>query len=454
MGFCEKLNKRDNILTCIYFFFFGCSYLEYYNTIINLADILDENFFENGQALMSTFPMAYNTFNFCITVVLTILASKLKVYPFNIFAHSAFILHLLLYIITPFILVFVKGTFGFVLAVIIITLSGLPTPMNSSVFMGLSGLFSGVHNAMFFIGMAAGGVISWVLRAISNEICGDNVNHDLFLTFFLNGLIVVMSHVMYIVMYYTVPLTRELYTLSNSKINTETEVLVPVESVQIKDSEDSHGNAENAFGEDKDKLIGEDSAILDDKQMTGSKNIDFKNKIPVTSTIKKLMINLLSIGLVFFVTLSTFPGLFTGAHYKETETLSQKLSVRVLNMIFMFGDLLSRFAVYIPIKFNQWVVFGFVVARFLFYIPVFVYYLGYYTPVPMFFIMLFFSFTNGYFSAVAIQLANDYMAPPEKKVGGNLVMLSMNIGLTLGSLLLFVFGKTINPYSLDSSLDV
>ena len=120
-------------------------------------------------------------------------------------------------------------------------------------------------------------------------------------------------------------------------------------------------------------------------------------------------------------------------------------------MIFIFGDLLSRFAVYIPIKFNQWIVFGFVISRFLFYIPVFIYYLGYYTPIPMFFIMLLFSFTNGYFSAIGIQLANESMAPSEKKVGGNLVMLAMNIGLTIGSLLLFVFGKTISPYPLDSS---
>ena len=96
-------------------------------------------------------------------------------------------------------------------------LNGLPTPMNSSVFMGLAGMFSGTHSNMYFIGMAAGGLISSCLRLISGAIFSSSPDNDYFLTFYLNGLVAIISYVMFIVMYFTVPFTEECFSQSHKE---------------------------------------------------------------------------------------------------------------------------------------------------------------------------------------------------------------------------------------------
>ena len=195
-------------------------------------------------------------------------------------------------------------------------------------------------------------------------------------------------------MYFTVPLTQQLYKSSND-------------------------------GDEATKLI------VDEEETK-------KEKTPFTVTLKKMFINLFSIGFIFFVTLSMFPGLFTSTSYDE-KNIPQSTTLLLLTMCYMIGDLVSRLCVYIPIRWNKWVMFVLSLSRVLFYIPVFIYYFGIYTePILMLIIMFLLSFTNGYISACSINLAYASIDPSEMKVGGNMVMVAMNGGLSLGSTILFL----------------
>ncbi|KAL7713192.1 Nucleoside transporter [Entamoeba marina] len=370
----------------------------YYNTVLNVGDRLGTHF-DYSLDYMSTFPLFYNWFNFLVAIVLTVMASTLKVFPYHILANFAFILHIILFIVTPFALVYVEGNgFGFWLMIILSTLNGIPTPMNSSVFMGLSGMFSSIHSAIFFIGMAAGGLISSLLRILSKQFFSDSPDSDLFLTFYLNAVVVIISYGMYFYMYYCIPLTKECYT------------------------EKSEGS-----------LL--DEKLIDDKD---------ENKLQgFIRVCKKMWLNLFSINFIFFVTLSIFPGFFMGTSYDES-VMKQDNIVTVITFIFMCGDLLSRFAVYIPIPWNKWPLSALSLSRIIFYVPIFIYYYGVYTdPFVMFAIMLIFSFSNGYISAWAIQVAYKGIPTADMNIAGNLVMVSMNIGLSLGGTLLFLMNTLL-----------
>ncbi|EMD44141.1 nucleoside transporter, putative [Entamoeba histolytica HM-1:IMSS-B] len=395
----QKLTLFQNILTVIFFFFFGSSYLMFYNTLLNVGDLLATHF-TYDLSYMSTFPLFYNWFNFLIAIIMTYLASSLKSFPHNILAHTSFILHILLFVITPFALVFIEGNAaGFWVMICISTFNGLPTPINSSVFMGLSGMFSNIHSAIYFIGMAAGGLISSLLRMLSNAIFKGKPDNDYFLTFYMNGVVLLISYAMYMYMYFCIPLTKELYSQSNQK----------EESVTLLTCE----------GESKSGIKG------------------------FFRVFKKMFINLFSIGFIFFVTLSIFPGFFTATSYDES-TINQSTTVMINTFIFMLGDLLSRFAVYIPIPWNKWPILGLSVVRVVFYIPVFIYYYEVYdNPFVMFAIMLLFSFSNGYVSAWAIQIAYKDVDPNDMKIAGNLVMVAMNVGLSIGGTLLFIMSSTL-----------
>ncbi|ELP92768.1 equilibrative nucleoside transporter, putative [Entamoeba invadens IP1] len=402
-----KLSTAKNIITIVFFFFFGSTYLLFYNTLLNLSDLLATHF-DYSLSYTSTFPLFYNWFNFLVAIILTVLASFLKKFPFNIFAHLSFVIHIILFIVTPFVLVYIpSNAAGFWVMIIMSTLNGVPTPMNASVFMGLSGMFSGVHSAMYFIGMAAGGVISSVLRIISGAIFKNEPNSDFFLSFYLNCMVAMASYAMYIYMYFAIPITQELYEQTNI------------------------ANA----GDETQTILKEETSLQ-----------------AFIRLIKKMAINLFSIGFVFFVTLSIFPGFFTNTQYKALSSSFEQASVVLtITTIFMIGDLLSRFCVYIPIPWNKWLIFIFSVSRVVFYIPVFCYYyIPYTTPWYMFFIMLLFSFTNGYVSAWAIQIAYKEIDPADMKVAGNLVMVSMNVGLSIGGTLLFILSSTL-PNPLDGS---
>ena len=401
----ERLSLAQNIMTVVFFFFSGCSYLMFYNTILNVGDRLAEHF-DYSLSYMSTFPLFYNWFNFLIAIILTYMASTMKKYPNHIMAHVSFILHILLFIIAPFVLNYVPNDgIGFWCMIVVSTFNGIPTPMNSSVFMGLSGMFSSVHSAIYFVGMAAGGLISSLLRIFSGAILSDEKS-DIFFTFYLNGLLLVVTYIMYNVMYFTVPLLQEFYA----------------------------GKSESGIDEESEKILNHESTA----------HTFFR-------VLKSMFINLFSIGFVFFVTLSIFPGFFTGTHYDESD-IKQATTVQITTFIFMLGDLLSRFAVYIKIPYNKWIIFGFSVVRIIFYVPVFIYYYGVYTsPYVMFVIMLLFSFTNGYTSAWAIQIAYKNVAPADMKIAGNLVMVAMNVGLSIGGTLLFLMSSILPAPTSDSS---
>ena len=401
-----QLSKTQNILTTIYFFFYGVTYLLFYNTIINMADVL-ATYFDYHLEFMSTFPLMYCWFCFLMSSIMAYLSNKLKIFPYNILAHFSFIFYIFLFLITPFALVYIKNpAVCFWTAIVLSAIPGVPSAFNSSVFMGVSGMFSSIHNAIYFVGIAAGGLIAWCLRALSNVIFAGNTTADIFLTFYLNGFIAIISYIMYIVMFMGVPLTNQLYTSSNSS-------------------------------EESAKLVNGDEEEENVKQ----------EKVPFTQTLKKMFVNLFSIAFIFFVTLSMFPGLFTAVSYDETN-LAQQTTILLLTMCYMIGDLLSRLCVYIPIQWNQWVMFTLSVSRVLFYIPVFLYYFGIYSePILMLVIMFIFSFTNGYISACSINLAYSTISPVEMKVGGNLVMVAMNGGLSLGSTILFLLNTFISPAS-------
>ena len=197
-------------------------------------------------------------------------------------------------------------------------------------------------------------------------------------------------------MFFTIPLTQQLYEASNQK--------------------DEH------------------QRLIEDEE---EKEVAEKKKVSVFETFKKMSVNLLSVCFVFLVTMSMFPGLFMGSTYDE-KNLDQSTTLLLLSMCYMIGDLLSRLCVYIPIKWNKWIIFILTIARIVFAVPVFIYYFGVYSePILMLFIMLLYSFTNGYFSAVGINLAYASISPEEMKVGGNFVMVFMNGGLSLGGTILF-----------------
>ena len=215
-------------------------------------------------------------------------------------------------------------------------------------------------------------------------------------------------------MYFTVPYTKESFAMANMKDGDETQTL-----------------------------------IEDNDEEKSKKPIE---KISFMTTLKKMFVNLFSVSFIFFVTLSQYPGLYTGTEF-DTEDIPQDQIIIINNLIFMIGDLLSRFAVYIPIKWNKWVIFALSISRVLFYIPILIYYLGVYTnPYVMFVIMLFFSFSNGYISAWGINLAYNDISQSEMKVGGNLVMVSMNVGLICGATLLFIFGTVLPTPESSSSM--
>ena len=88
---CPHLSLVQNILTLVHFFY-GSTCLLFYNTILNLSDLLGKQFNEQTMDYMSTFPLFYNWFDFAVAVVLTLLTNYLPHYPSNLFAHTSFIL--------------------------------------------------------------------------------------------------------------------------------------------------------------------------------------------------------------------------------------------------------------------------------------------------------------------------------------------------------------------------
>nr|CAA86614.1 cytochrome b-like protein [Entamoeba histolytica] len=384
----QKLTLFQNILTVIFFFFFGSSYLMFYNTLLNVGDLLATHF-TYDLSYMSTFPLFYNWFNFLIAIIMTYLASSLKSFPHNILAHTSFILHIF-YLLSPHCPCFMKEICRILGYICISTFNGLPTPINSSVFMDIRNV-QYIHSAIYFIGMAAGGLISSLLRMLSNLFKGKPDN-DYFLTFYMNGVVLLISYAMYMYMYFCIPLTKELYSQSNQK----------EESVALLTCE------------------GESKAVLKDSSVYS----------------RKCLLTLLH-WIHFLCYLSIFPGFFTATSYDES-TINQSTTVMINTFIFMLGDLLSRL-LFIYIPWNKWP--SGLSVRVVFYICFIIY--EYMTSIVMLHYVIIISYLQWLCLAWAIQIAYKDVDPNDMKIAGNLVMVAMNVGLSIGGTLLFIMSSTL-----------
>ncbi|EAL48885.1 nucleoside transporter, putative [Entamoeba histolytica HM-1:IMSS-B] len=459
----------QNIFTMICFFCFGLNFLIYYNAVVNMGDLLSDEF-DYSLDFMSTYPIFLNWYNFFIAFGLVLMATFMKRFPFNFLAHFSFILYLILFVLSPIVLNYIKSDVArFWVMIIIVIIGGTPCQVNSSVFMSLAGLFSPTHNAIFLIGSSAGGIISSCLRLASGAIYKNDRKNDYFLSFYLNVIPVVITYPLYNIMYCCIPHTKRVIRQSYAKSSTtEQEEIemhesksgpipdnVAAENVNsVSDENDKnelqdrkapenanhspHSGSDISEEEQKINNNAEDNTIKEvNSELSTEEEHDTIGK-QLVRVLKTIWVELLSVTIDYFWTFCVFAGIFLGIPYDESK-LELNTSLQINTFMFMIGDAVARVLYMIPIPWNRWVILACSIARCVFYVPLFIYYYNVYTnPFLMFFIMLIFSTTHGYFASHAIQLAFTHSQIKDMKMTANFCNLGLDLGLALGATGLFI----------------
>ncbi|ELP83722.1 nucleoside transporter, putative, partial [Entamoeba invadens IP1] len=180
--------------------------------------------------------------------------------------------------------------------------------------------------------------------------------------------------------------------------------------------------------------------------VTGNES-PLKGFIRVFTTI---WVQFVAITIDYFWTFAVFAGIFLGIHYDEG-SMKQSTSAQITTFMYMTGDMLARLLYFIPIPFNKWVIFGFSCVRCVLYVPIFIYYYNVYTnPYLMFFIMLVFSVSHGYFGSWAMQLAYKSVKFTDMNITGGLLALAPDIGLAFGATVLFIL-QLVLPSNVQAS---
>lgn len=489
-----ELSPWGNIFSMFCFFCFGLNFLIFYNGIVNLGDLLFNEFGDYELNFMSTYPLFLNWFNFFFAFSLVILAIYVKKFPYNLLIHIHFIIYLVLFAVTPFVIQYIENNAAkFWVMVIITVLGGIPCQLSGGIVTSLAGLFSNTHNTMYLIGSSAGGIIVSLLRIMSGAVFPENRYHDYYLSLWVNVVIVANSYALYFILYYGFPFTQivikritgvhqpagmeeairqEEERKAEEKRKREEEKMKkrPMRmsaSGGMRSSNHGMGMSSSGAGGLKrsNHQLGMSKKYEKEQEQKLAESARFSEIIrdnvdeedqeeedglwkQVVRVFKKTWVQLLSMALDYFWTFCVFAGIFLGIPYDES-VLDLSLSQQITTFCFMGGDFLARILIMIPIKWNRWVVFVLSNIRCLFYVIIFIYYFDVYTnPFLMFFVMLVFSTTHGLFASAAIGLCFSTSLPKDMKMTANFCNLALDLGLSLGATGLFllnlIFEKTLN----------
>ena len=440
-------NHKDAFhLLYLSFIFQGAALLMPFSTFVFLVDFYQEKFCQLNLLYWAMMAVILCT-SLCFAIITTLVSDKVSVTKRLFTGHILFILSLgsfLLFSILTTLGVFDSAphAVGYI-PLFSGFLSGVGSGIVQPSYYGLSSLLPPRYTQALVVGETVSGIIIACFRVGTRLLrpVGSCENYDT----------VVFIALTVVVMIASVAVLKFIFWHEYTK-----HWLKPVKDNFLVEYRVLEQNRVNSFEDDESVISGRNSTFVDERRsLSADRNMYSKFNLLLMTVKKKfiifkktweLQVTILS---AMIITLFLYPTFLTAAYSCEDQLCDWGPIITLC--VFTLFDFITRWFTLIRVKYNHLAILIFSLARIMF-IPLFaVFIFPISNPVVSFrfgfpffqIIVAVFGVSNGFFASIPLMIIPTKLTGSDKESGGIIAILTLFVGLALGTILSLPFNETI-----------